>query len=220
MIDALLVLAAAVSSPFSCGAATRPGIAELGEDGVWRGRAVDLCRLAAEQVEGPGTPVLFHSYDDPGDPRAAAGDRIAFVSAQELAVVPALRKGPVVATERQSLVVPSGSSLTDRTELAGRLVCFIVGTRAEDALNAWAAQAHVAVERLAFQEPVEMQDAFAVGRCPAEAVDAREIAPDGSMRPLGPALAETPIMAATATGAGEGWNRTVSGLMAQVPSDR
>lgn len=207
-----MLLAAAV--PLACGAATRPGVAELGADGIWRGRAVELCRAVAQQVGGPGAAIAFHSYDSPAGLRAAADDRVAFVSPAERAAVPALRAGAIVATGRQVLAVRDGSPVSAAGELAGRLICFIVGTRAEDALDSWAAGAGIRIERLAFQEPDEMSDAFAVGRCAAEAVDAAEMPPRGNARALEPPLAATPIMAATPAAAGPIWADAVAAVVA------
>ncbi|WP_174291979.1 hypothetical protein [Sphingomonas bacterium] len=214
MIAAALLLAAA-PAPFTCGAVTRPGIAEQGEDGVWRGRAVEVCRAVAGQVQ-PAAAVAFHGYDTLADLRRAAEDRIAFLSAAELATLPVrgLRAGSVVAVERQVLVVPAASAATKAADLAARMICFIVGTRAEDALDAWSAGTATPVERLAFQEPVEMQDAFDVGKCAAQAVDLTEV-PNGT-RVLAAPLAATPILAATSTAAGEDWARTVATAVEQA----
>ncbi len=212
MIAAWVLLMAAAPAPLACGAATRPGVAELGVDGVWRGRAVDLCRAAAEHVGGLGAPIAFHSYDSLAGLRAAAADEIAFVSRAEQTEVPTLRGGLTVAVERQVLVVKTGSTLTAANELGGKLVCFIVGTRAEDALDAWAARERLPVERLAFQEPLEMQDAFDVGKCAAEAVDAAEMNSGGDTRTLGALLAATPIMAATPAAADDFWREIVAAL--------
>jgi general L-amino acid transport system substrate-binding protein len=211
----------AAAAPLACGAATRPGVAEQGADGVWRGRAVEVCRAVAERVAGAGAPIAFHAYDTPDQLRAAAADRIAFLTPDELAVSPLaaeMRAGPAVATGRQLLVVRAGSPLTRPDELAGRLVCFIIGTRAEAALGAWAARAGVPVERLAFQEPDEMADAFAVGKCAAAAVDAAEMPGDGA-RPLGQPLAATPLLVTTPARDGADWARLVAS-MAQRFGDR
>lgn len=220
MIAAALALAAAAPAPLACGAVTRPGIAELGADGVWRGRAVALCRAVAAQANGPQAPVVFHSYDSLAGLRAAGEDGIAFVSAAELAVLPAasaLNPGPTAAVERQVLVVPAASPARSPRDLAGRMICFIIGTRAEDALDAWATQAAVPIERLGFQEEGEMADAYAVGKCAALAVDAQDAPADPASRVLGPALATTTIVAATPARAGTAWRRAVTAIIARTP---
>lgn len=215
MIAAVL-LAVAAPAPLTCGAATRPGVAERGADGVWRGRAVELCRAIAEQVGGPGAPIVFHSYDSVAGLRAAADDRVAFVSPDEIGQVPALRAGPVVAIGLEVLAVRAASPVTGAGELSGKLVCFIVGTRAEDALDAWSARTGTRIERLAFQEPDEMRDAVDVGRCTAEAVDDAELPARGTMRALDPPLAATPIRAALPATADPRWREALETVAART----
>lgn len=210
MIAAAVMLAAA--APVSCGAVTRPGIAERGADGVWRGRAVDLCRAVA-RAGGADAPVRFRSYDTADALRTASEDQVAFVSADERAAVLGLRAGPIVATERQALIVKAGSPVRTASDLAGKLICFIVGTRAEDALDAWSSAARIPVERLAFQEPDEMDDAFDVGKCAATATDAATVADRPGLRVLRPWLAETPILAATPASASVAWRDLVAGAV-------
>ena len=216
MIAALLAwLAASTAAPLACGAVTRPGIAERGGDGVWRGRAVDLCRAAAARENGPGAPIAFRSYDTLDALKAAPADRLAFLSAGELAAAPehALEPGPVVAVERQVLVVPASSRARAPADLAGGMICFIAGTRAEDALDAWAAATRTPVGRIAMQEEVEMRDAYQAGKCAAMALDAQEA--KAGDRILAPALAATPILAATPKTAGERWAATIASLVPQ-----
>lgn len=226
MIGVALAMAAAAPAMLACGAVTRPGIAELGADGIWRGRAVDLCRAVAVQVNGPSAPIVFHSYDSLAGLRAAANDAIAFVSAAERATLPlanALGPGPAAAIERQVLVVPAASAARSPRDLAGRMICFIAGTRAEDALDVWAMQAAMPIERLGFQEPVELTDAYDVGKCAAIAADAHETPRGPANRILNPALAATPIVAATPVAMGDAWRQTVTAIVARAspaPDDR
>jgi general L-amino acid transport system substrate-binding protein len=191
-----LALGAAAPSPLTCGAVTRPGVAELGEDGVWRGAAVEACRAVAAKRHGANAPIAFHSYDDLPALRAAHEDQLAFLSNDELAHT-TLRAGPVVASDRQVLAVRTQSALHSQAELAGRVVCFIAGTRAEAALDRWMASTHTRLNLLAFQEPVEMRDAYDVGKCAALAIDGAEMPADYPGRILGAPLAEVPIMMAT-----------------------
>lgn len=213
MIALAAALLAAAPAPLSCGAVTRPGIAERGADGVWRGRAVALCHAVADAAGGPGAAIIFHGYDSLAALRGAADDRIAFLSDAERAIAPlpgALRAGPPIAVSRQVLMVPPAAAARTPRDLAGRMICFIVGTRAEDALDAWATRAGVPIERLAFQEPVEMRDAYDVGKCAAIALDAEEAI---GGRVLDAPLASEPIMATTPAAAGDAWHGTVAGII-------
>ena len=209
MIATALLLAAV--SPLACGAVTRPGVAERGDDGVWRGSAVEACRRVAVATGGARAAIVFHAYDTLATLHRAGEDRIAFVSPAELDAA-RLVAGPVVATERQVLVVAATSRVHTARDLADRMVCFIVGTRAEDALDAWAAATATPIERLGFQEEVEMADAFAVGKCAAIAIDERDMRPDAA-RILPEPLATTPIVAATPV-ADPAWTRRVAAILA------
>src|SRR5580698_70798 len=105
---AALLLFAASAPPLSCGAVPRPGVAELGNNGVWRGAAVEVCRKVARQTDCPNAQIEFHSYDSAAALREAANDRLAFLSKSELATPSlgsAMRAGPVTAVDRQVLVV-------------------------------------------------------------------------------------------------------------------
>ncbi|MDP9055743.1 MAG: hypothetical protein M3N34_00190 [Pseudomonadota bacterium] len=201
MIASLLALAAAAApvTPLRCGAVERPGIAERGGDGEWRGGAVDLCRSIAQNERAPGAAIAFRAYRDMHDLRDARNDALAVLSRAELAIampgaVPAL--GPPIATSRQYLLVRADAPLRNQSELAGRRVCFIIATQAEAALDTWARAAHIPILHGGFQESAELRDAFDTGYCAAMVVDARDI-PGGAehTRALGPPLAETPLFA-------------------------
>lgn len=210
MTIALALMAA--GAPLACGAVSRPGIADHGEDGIWRGRAVEACRAVATAIAGEGAKIAFHGYDTLAALRAAARDRIAFVSAEEGAAASLATTGPAVAVERQLLVVMPSSAARAPGDLDGRMVCFIIGTRAEDALDRLAARG-VAVERLGFQEPDEMADGLTAGRCAALAVDAND-GIGAEHRVLSPPLVETPIVAATPAG-DPAWTRRVAAILAE-----
>jgi general L-amino acid transport system substrate-binding protein len=202
MIAALLALAAVPTTPapVRCGAVERPGIAERGGDGVWRGVAVDLCRQAAQAEQGPHAEIAFRPYRRIEDLRDARHDALVVLSRAELAIAwPGAPSRPPVVISRQVLLVAPTAPLRSRNDLAGHRVCFIVASEAEAALNAWARPARVAIQRVGFQEPVELRDAFDAGYCAAMAVDAQDI-PGGAehTRELGPALAELPLFVVTA----------------------
>ncbi len=197
MIAVLLALAsAAAPAPLRCGAVERPGIAERGDDGVWRGVAVDLCRQAADKERGG---IAFRPYRRIDDLRDAHNDRLAVLSSAELAVVsPAakLQAGQPVVVSRQVLLVRTDAPFQHASDLAGHRTCFIIASEAEAALNRWARQTGVPIQRVGFQEPVELRDGFDSSYCAAMAVDAADI-PGGPQhsRELGPALAELPLFA-------------------------
>ena len=94
------------------------------------------------------------------------------------------RADPAIAVERQVLAVKEHSPARRACDLAGKLVCFIIATPAEDALDAWAVRDNVPIERLAFQEQDEMMDAFDVGKCAAMAIDSAGMIAGAGLRTL------------------------------------
>jgi ABC-type amino acid transport substrate-binding protein len=208
VIAMLLAVAAAATTPapVRCGAVERPGIAERGGDGVWRGVAVELCRRYAQARDGNDAAIAFHPYRRTEDLRDAPNDAVTVLSAAEMALAwPGAGQPPIppVAISRQVLLVHPGTPLHSRSELGGRRVCFIIATAAEAALNGWAGPARIGIQRVGFQEAVELRDAFDAGYCAAMAVDAQDI-PGGAERTveLGPALVELPMFVVMRHGSG------------------
>lgn len=200
----------------TCGAVSAPGLAQLGADGVWRGYLVSLCRRIASVTGRDPKNIAFHSYDGPDGLAHAADDDVAFLSPMEMAsgtLSDDLLDGPVVSHDRQLLVQRADVPAQSLPSLAGKLICFIAGTRAEDALNRWAEHSKIAVEYLPFQEPVEMADAFAVGKCAAEAIDIANISSPRDVRVLA-TLESLPILVATPAERGQDWRQQVADAIA------
>lgn len=220
-----IALANAVPATVRCGAVERPGVALRGPDGVWRGRAVDMCAAAAKAAFGPTARIAFHGYET--GLSEAKDDEIAFLSAAEVDALPlqgAMRAGPVMAYSTQILLVPKISALQSRKELAGRLVCFMIGSAAEDALDEWAVREDVPIERLGFQEPDEMHDAYASGKCAAMAVDRavegteRGVVPFAS-RSLGEPMSHVALFAAFPAAVDQAWRAVVMQVTVTCPKN-
>lgn len=199
----------------TCGAVPAPGLAELGMDGMWRGYLVTLCRRIANATGRDPARIAFHAYDGPDGLAGAAKDDVAFLSPIEMAsgsLSDELLGGPVVSHDRQLLVQRADMPVQNLPDLAGKLVCFIAGTRAEDALERWAGRSRIAIEYLPFQEPVEMADALAVGKCAAEAIDIANITAPGDVRVL-TTLESLPILVATPAARGQTWRAQVASAL-------
>ena len=191
------------SGVLHCGAAARAGVAEAAEDGHVSGLAVDLCRALTIAVLGPAGRMEFRLYDSTLDYQSVGRgeDEVSFltadtVQAHDLAasVIP----GPTVfVAELSTMAQPDVSSL------AGRTVCFINGSPAHRALEAWAARTGAAISRSGYQEDGEMHDAFDARRCDAMAGEATELADIRAESPtragarILPPLALAPVFAAT-----------------------
>lgn len=166
-----------------CGAEERAGFAAADASGPVGGLAVELCRGVAVAVLGPRAQVAFEVYD--GDAgftavRAGAVD-IAFLTGPAIAahrLAGVIVPGPVVFIDPVTLMVAQDSPAHDLADLAGQGVCFMTGSPAQRALEQAAARLSVAFVRLAFQEEVEMLDAYDVQRCVAMAGEATALAAD------------------------------------------
>ena len=154
-----------------CGAETRPGFADAAPGGIG-GVAVDLCRAVTIAVLGPTGRVGFQLYDSDRafDAVRDAQDDLFFltrdaIGQQKLAAV--IQPGPVVFVDAIALMVAEASPIRRPEDLVGRSVCLMIGTRAQVEFDAAAARLGLQVARLAFEEDVEMLDAYNAQRCQA-----------------------------------------------------
>ncbi len=204
-----------------CGAAERAGFADAAEDGRVTGVGVDLCRALTIAVLGPAGQTAFHLYAAPKDYDAVrqGADDVAFLTADVVggqALAAGLVPGPTVFVAEQSALAQPGV-----TSLAGRTVCFINGSLAHQALEAWAARAGTAITRSGYQEDGEMHDAFDARRCDAMAGEATELAairaaaPARSNARILPPLAVTPVFAATSIADGA-WSGLVGWALGAI----
>ncbi len=200
LVVALLAVASAragtlervrASGTVHCGAAARAGVADAAEDGRVGGLAVDLCRALTIAVLGPEGHTVFRLYDSAADDAAIrrGEDDVSFLTAdavQEHDLAASLIPGPTVFVAELSALAQPGV-----TGLAGRTVCFMNGSPAHQALEAWAAHGGTAIIRSGYQEDGEMHDAFDARRCDAMAGEATELA---AIRSEAPARAGTRIL--------------------------
>lgn len=198
------------SHSLSCAAEARPGFAEADEQGKITGLAVDLCRAVAIAVIGPDATVHVSvpEADNEFPPLAQGQADIAFLSRETIAehgLAATLIPGPTVFIDPQTLMVPVQSPIHEAGDLGGRIVCLMIGTPAQRALEDGLGRMTPPVIRLGFREDVEMIDAYNVGRCDAVADDATRL---GEMRGNGginhlrsrivlPPLALTPVLTTT-----------------------
>lgn len=155
-----------------CAAEPRPGLADAGDDGRITGLAVDLCRAVAIAVLGPAGRVevsLLEAENEFEKLRHGAAD-VAFLSGAAIAdhhLGPVLAPGPVVFIDPVALMVPVSSPAQSPHDLGGRTVCLMIGSSGQRALEASLGTDGIAISRLAFEEAVEMLDAYNVGNCDA-----------------------------------------------------
>ncbi len=78
--------------------------------------------------------------------------------------------------ETLSVMVPRDSRAHRLRDLGGMVVCVMIASPAQQALEARLGGLRVPIIRLAFEEEAEMLDAYNVGRCQAVAEDAATLA--------------------------------------------
>ena len=205
-----------------CGATERMGVAEVEADGRIDGLAVDLCRALTIAVLGPEGRTDFRIYGTDRDyAGAGAGeDQVSFLTADAVVargLAGALVPGPAIFVAELTLLARPDAPDT----LDGTTVCFIAGTPAHQALEAWAQRTGRSLVRIGFQEEVEMQDAFDARHCGAITGDASELrsfqAERASRRDarLLPPLALLPVFAAAPARDGA-WAALVDWTLAAV----
>lgn len=198
-----------------CGAAERPGFAAADAEGAISGLAVDLCHAVAIAMLGPEARVDFQLYDSARafDAVRRGADELFFLDGADIAdqhLVPFVLPGPAVFHEPTTLLVPLASPVQRPRDLAGATICLMIGSAGQRVLEATFARLRIPFTRLAFQENVEMLDAYNVQKCQAIAGDATYLAEQSrdrgvnglASRMLSPPLAMRPIIAATGTGDG------------------
>ncbi len=220
-----------------CGSVQRPGLAQRDGAGRWSGLHVEICRAVAAALLGHGAAIAFHAYESERsfDGVLDGSDQIAFLSLAEIAehgLRDRLEPGPPVFVESYDLLVANGSPPRHAQQLAGKPICFIIGTPANDSLETWFGTRHIPIVRYAFRETDEMNDAYAVQRCAAlvgETTTLATVRREGSVdhlasRLLPEHLASFPIGAATPVDADTRWTAlvaaTIAALQAAEPPQR
>jgi len=195
-----------------CGGVPRPGLVGVAPSGRAEGLYLDVCRAIGATLLGPTGRIEFHSYDsDVAFDTARKGvDDVMFLTGSEIVdqglageVVP----GPTLLFERDTVMVADDSSIHTLADLEGQPVCYLQGDSAERRLSAWLREHKLNVSRLAYQEEVELYDAFNVQVCKALAGEATTLASvrlapaeaEMHTRILDESLAVFPVLAATET---------------------
>jgi general L-amino acid transport system substrate-binding protein len=202
----MAISSAASAAEFRCAAEARDGFAEADGKGGVRGAAVELCRSYAERIAGLGNPaklILIEPDTGGGLPDAD----IVFFSRElidERQIAARLHTGDAVFHDPVEVMVPTASPVMKPNELSGRVVCLMIGAPGQRALEKHLSNLNPPPIRLSFREPVEMRDAYNVGRCEAAIGMRTELAEMRretginrlQSRVLGPPLDDAPIIVA------------------------
>lgn len=193
-----------------CGGVPRPGLVDLGEDGRASGLYLDICRAIGAAVLGTDGRIDFGQYDSSKayDAVRNGTDDVSFLSASEIMAEGLAGKvlpGPPVFFETTNVMVSVTSPVQHVGDLAGKAICFSLGSSTQRHLEAWFAARHLDFIRMGYQEDVEFYDTYGAQVCGAMAAESTTLADvrlDGGVnhltsRLLPEPLAVFPIMAAT-----------------------
>jgi general L-amino acid transport system substrate-binding protein len=195
-----------------CGSVERPGLANADGHGGWIGLEVDVCRAVAAAVLGSPERIEYHEYEAPKDFDAVRNqqDDIYFLTGTEIEKQKLAGKvlpGPTVFVESHAVMLPTDSAEQHLDDLAGKGICFMIGSPVERSLNAYFDAIHKNFLRRGFTEDGEMNDAYVVQNCHAVAGEITTLASVRldpgvnhlSSRILPETPAVFPVMAATGT---------------------
>ena len=141
---------------------------------------IDLCKAVAVATLGPDARVVVRSFpDEPFALRALKSGEVDLVATASLTVANmsanVALSAPVL-MDGQGLLVPRSSGAHTPADLAGKRVCFLTGSLAEDGLHRYAVDHKVSFSWYPFSEAGEMEAAFFTGNCDAISSDATQLA--------------------------------------------
>ena len=153
-----------------CGGVLRPGLVMTDGKGHWSGLEVEICRAVAVAVFGAAASYTFHDYGSTVayDSVRSGEDQLAFLTFAEMAdqtLTDKVLPGPAVFVESLDMLVAEASPAKRFEDIAGKGICFIIGTSAETELEAWFHDRKLQYIPYAFQEDGEEYDAFNVQTC-------------------------------------------------------
>ncbi len=141
---------------------------------------IDLCKAVAVALLGPGARLIVKSYpDEPFALRALRSGEVDLVATASLDVANMTHgvalSAPVLA-DGQSMLFPNNPAVHTAADLAGKRVCFLTGSAAEDGLHSYAAAHGISYIWYPFSEAGEMEAAFFTTNCDAVTGDLTQLA--------------------------------------------
>lgn len=141
---------------------------------------IDLCKAVAVAVLGPGARLIVKSFpDEPFAVRALKSGVIDLVATASLSVAKMTAdvalSAPVL-LDGQGMLLPKNAAVHTPTDLAGKRVCFLTGSAAEEGLHSYAERHGIAYTWYPFSEAGEMEAAFFTGNCDAVSGDLTQLA--------------------------------------------
>ena len=141
---------------------------------------IDLCKAVAVAMLGLGARLILKSYpDEPFALRALRSGEVDLVATASLSIKNTgtnVTLSPPVLLDGQGFVFPKNAAIRSPLDLAGKKVCFLTGSVAEDGLHRYAAAHGITYIWYPFSEAGEMEAAFFTGNCDAITSDMTQIA--------------------------------------------
>ncbi len=140
----------------------------------------DLCKAVAVAVLGKNARFTIKTYRDEADSLTAlkAGeiDLLATASVNIRTANDAVHLGPVVFYDDQGILINKATGIQSLDSLAGKKICFLVGTEIEAQLTAFMSRRNVKFIPGPFSEQGEMEAAFVTRNCAAVSADMSQLA--------------------------------------------
>lgn len=141
---------------------------------------IDLCKAVAVAILGPGAKLVIKNYpDEPYGVRALRTAEIDLLATASPTVantaIDLLFSRPVF-YDGQGILTTNDPARKSPLDLAGKKVCFLTGSAAEDGLHAYADQHKISYIWYPFSEAGEMEAAFFTGNCDAVTGDVSQLA--------------------------------------------
>jgi general L-amino acid transport system substrate-binding protein len=141
---------------------------------------IDLCKAVAVAVLGPGAHLVIRNFpDEPATLRALRAGEVDMVATASLSVRNMANdvafSAPVL-LDGQSVLFANNPAVHTAADLAGKRVCFLTGSAAEEGLHSYAAEHGVTFVWYPFSEAGEMEAAFFTGNCDAVTGDLTSLA--------------------------------------------
>ena len=164
-----------------CGVSKEEEDYSRGEDhGNRAGFDIALCKAVTVATLGAGAKLVVKSFpDEEVALRALRAGEVDLVATASLSVAHAAQdvafSAPVL-LDGQSFLFPNQAAVVSAADLAGKRVCFLTGSLAEDGLHRYAAAHGLTYTWYPFSEAGEMEAAFFTGNCDAVTSDLTQLA--------------------------------------------
>ncbi len=141
---------------------------------------IDLCKAVAVATLGPGAHLIIKSFPDEAFAlRALRAGEVDLVATASLSVANTAQdfalSSPVL-LDGQGFLVPKSAGVHTPLDLAGKKVCFLTGSVAEDGLHSYATAHGITYIWYPFSEAGEMEAGFFTANCDAVTSDLTSLA--------------------------------------------